>query len=179
MVKGGTDEINTIFEANEGKPAANAAEVKSLSADISLGSELESSKSELNETAVLPEKTFFFSDFPRQVYCTLSGIRVRLIQTGEGRGIAYLTFTQSCGSRRSDVASGPDWLFNSTLYGGPQGDDPRHLSWCLEPRLREPSCRAPRRLQLGYGRDQPRHQCAAGESQLAVPATGAQLRLSI
>ena len=58
MVKGGTDEINTIFEANEGKPAANAAEVKSLSADISLGSELESSKSELNETAVLPEWTF-------------------------------------------------------------------------------------------------------------------------
>jgi hypothetical protein len=119
MAKGGTDEIDTIFEADEGKPAANAAEqVKSLSAEISLGSQLESSKSELNEAAALPEKTFFFSDFPRQVYCTLSGIRLRLIQTGEGRGIAYLTFTQACGSRRSDVANGPDWLFNSTLYDG-------------------------------------------------------------
>jgi hypothetical protein len=94
MAKGGTHEIDTIFEADEGKPAANTAEqVKSLSAEISLGSQLESSKSELNEAAGLPEKTFFFSDFPRQVYCTLSGIRLRLIQTGEGRGIAYLTFT--------------------------------------------------------------------------------------
>ena len=38
MVKSGTDEIDTIFEADEGKPAANAAEqVKSLSADLSLG----------------------------------------------------------------------------------------------------------------------------------------------
>jgi hypothetical protein len=119
MAKGGTDEIDTIFEATNGRAAANAAEqVKSLSADISLGSELESSKSEANEAAVLPEKTFLFSDFPRQVYCTLSGIRLRLVQTGEGRGIAYFTFTQSCGSRRSDVASGPDWLFNSTLYDG-------------------------------------------------------------
>ena len=98
---------------------ANAADqVTSLSADISLGSELESSKAELSETAALPEKTFYFSDFPRQVYCTLSGIRLRLVQTGEGRGIAYFTFTQTCNSRRSDVATGLDWVFNSTLYEG-------------------------------------------------------------
>jgi hypothetical protein len=119
MAKGASDEIDTIFEATEGKAAANAAEqVKSLSADISLGSELESSKAELSEAAALPEKTFYFSDFPRQVYCTLSGIKLRLVQTGEGSGIAYFTFTQTCNSRRSDVATGPDWLFNSTLYDG-------------------------------------------------------------
>ncbi|MGZ8417358.1 MAG: hypothetical protein ACXWVQ_10325 [Methyloceanibacter sp.] len=119
MAKGASDEIDTIFEATEGKAAANAAEqVKSLSADISLGSELESSKAELSEAAALPEKTFPFSDFPRQVYCTLSRIRLRLVQTGEGSGIAYFTFTQTCNSRRSDVATGPDWLFNSTLYDG-------------------------------------------------------------
>jgi hypothetical protein len=119
MAKGASDEIDTIFESTEGKPAANAADqVTSLSADISLGSELESSKGELSETAALPEKTFYFSDFPRQVYCTLSGIRLRLIQTGEGRGIAYFTFTQTCNSRRSDVATGLDWVFNSTLYDG-------------------------------------------------------------
>ena len=117
MAKSASEEIDTIFEEAEGKAAANTAErVKSLSADISLDSELESNKAEVSEAAVLPEKTFYFSDFPRQVYCTLSGIRVRLIQTGEGRGIAYLTFTQTCNSRRSDVASGADWAFNSTLY---------------------------------------------------------------
>jgi hypothetical protein len=66
--------------------------------------------------AALPEKTFYFSDFPRKVYCTVSGIRLRLIQTGEGRGIAYFTFTQTCNSRRSDVAKGPDWTFSVALY---------------------------------------------------------------
>lgn len=117
MADSASDEIDTIFEAGEGKTAANAPEqVKSLAAEISLGSELESSKAELSEAAALPEKTFYFPDFPRKVYCTLSGIRLRLIQTGEGRGIAYFTFTQTCNSRRSDVATGPDWLFNSTLY---------------------------------------------------------------
>jgi hypothetical protein len=43
---------------------------------------------------------------------------LRLVQTGEGSGIAYFTFTQTCNSRRSDVATGPDWLLNSTLYDG-------------------------------------------------------------
>jgi hypothetical protein len=119
MAKGTSDEIDTILEATEGKLAANAADqVTSLSADISLGSELESSKAELAEAAALPEKAFYFSDFPRQVYCTLSGIRLRLIQTGEGSGIAYFTFTQTCNSRRSDVATGPDWVFTCTLYDG-------------------------------------------------------------
>lgn len=117
MAKGASDEIDTIFEATEGKAAANAAEqMKSLSANISLGSELESSKSELSEKTAFPEKTFYFSNFARQVYCTLSDVRLRLIQTGEGRGIAYFTFTQTCGSRRSDVATGPDWTFDTTLY---------------------------------------------------------------
>jgi hypothetical protein len=117
MSKAASDEIDTIFQETEGKAAANPAElVKSLGAGLSLDAELESTKAELSETAALPEKTFYFSDFPRQVYCTLSGIRVRLIQTGEGRGIAYLTFTQTCNSRRSDVASGADWTFNAALY---------------------------------------------------------------
>jgi hypothetical protein len=90
MAKGASDEIDTIFEAAEGKRAANVADqVTSLSADISLGSELESSKAEVTEAAPLPEKTFTFPNFPRQVYCTLSGIRLRLIQTGEGSGIAF------------------------------------------------------------------------------------------
>ena len=105
MAKGGTDEIDTIFEADEGKPAANAAEqVKSLSAEISLGSQLESSKSELNEAAALPEKTFFFSDFPRQVYCTLSGIG--FVSFKPARAGASLTSP----SRRlaaADVATSP------------------------------------------------------------------------
>jgi len=119
MAKAASDEIDTIFEATEGKAAANAADrVKSRSADISLGSELESSKAEVVEATVLPEKTFSFPNFARQVYCTLSGIRLRLIQTGEGSGIAYFTFTQTCNSRRSDVATGPDWVFTSTLYDG-------------------------------------------------------------
>jgi hypothetical protein len=155
MAKVASDEIDTICEVTEGTVAAKAADrVKSLSADISLGSELESSKTELNEAAVLPEKTFYFSDFPRQVYCTLSGIRLRLIQTGEGRGIAYLTFTQSCGSRRSDVASGPDWLFNSTLYDGHKATI-RDIYFGAWNHVRESSRRAPCRLQLGYGRSTP------------------------
>jgi len=179
MAKGASDEIDTIFEATEGKAAANATEqVKSLSADISLGSELESSKAELSEAAALPEKTFYFSDFPRQVYCTLSGIRLRLIQTGEGRGIAYFTFTQACNSRRSDVATGPDWLFNSTLYDGQNAKDPRHLSRRLEPSLRQAFRRVEVRLQLGAGIDQSGHLRAARQSQLAVPAKSPQLRLS-
>jgi hypothetical protein len=41
---------------------------------------------------------------------------LRLIQTGEGRGIAYFTFTQTCNSRRSDVAKGTDWAFEGDLY---------------------------------------------------------------
>jgi hypothetical protein len=117
MAKVASGEIDTIFETAEGVAATNLAEhLKSLGAEISLGSELESSKAEVSEAAALPEKMFYFNDFPRQVYCTLSGIRLRLIQTGEGRGVAYLTFTQTCGSRRSDVASGPDWTFDINLY---------------------------------------------------------------
>ena len=49
------------------------------------------------------------------MYCTPSDTRLRLIQTGEGRGIAYVTFTQTCGSRRSDVAKGADWTFDVDL----------------------------------------------------------------
>ena len=120
MAKVAQDEIDTIFETKEGVTANDPAEhVKSIAADIMRSSEIDSLKEEeaaAAEAAPLPEKTFYFSDFPRQVYCTLSGIRVRLIQTGEGIGIAYLTFTQSCNSRRSDVASGPDWTFEVKLY---------------------------------------------------------------
>jgi len=77
MAKGASDEIDTIFEATEGRAASDAAnQVKSLAVEISLGSELDSSKAEVSEAAALPEKTFYFSDFPRQVYCTLSGIRL-------------------------------------------------------------------------------------------------------
>ena len=43
---------------------------------------------------------------------------MRLIQTGEERGIAYLTFTQTCNSRRSEVASGAYWTFDVDLYDG-------------------------------------------------------------
>ena len=117
MAKRASDEIDTIFEAAEGTAAADPTEqLRSLSAGISLGSELDSSKAELSEAAAFPEKTFYFSDFARQVYCTLSGVRLRLIQTGEGRGIAYFTFTQTCNSSRSDVATGPDWTFDTALY---------------------------------------------------------------
>jgi hypothetical protein len=117
MAKETSDEIDTMFEAEEGKIAANAADqVKSISADIAIGGMLESSKSELSETAILPEKIFYFPAFPRRVYCTVDNIRVRLLQTGEGRGIAYLTFTQTCGSRRSTVAKGADWSFTLNLY---------------------------------------------------------------
>ena len=116
MAKDGSDEIDTILETTEGKAAANPMEqLKSVSADILLSNGLDSSKAEVNESAAFPEQTFYFSDFPRKVYCTVSGIRVRLIQTGEGTGIAYLTFTQTCGSQRSTVASGADWTFNVAL----------------------------------------------------------------
>jgi hypothetical protein len=119
MAKAASDEIDTMFEAEEGKLAANATEqVKSISADVALGSMLESSKAELSETAALPEKIFYFAAFPRRVYCTVDNIRVRLVQTGEGRGIAYLTFTQTCGSQRSTVAHGADWAFDLNLYDG-------------------------------------------------------------
>lgn len=128
MGKRASGEIDTIFEAAEGVAAADSTErLRSLSAGISLGSELESSKAELSEAAAFPEKTFYFSDFPRQVYCTLSDVKLRLVQTGEGKGIAYLTFTQTCGSQRSDVASGPDWTFDTALYD-PQNAFIRNIS---------------------------------------------------
>jgi hypothetical protein len=117
MAKGANDEIDTMFETSEGVAATNAEQqLKSLSAEISLGTGLDSSKVEPGGTAAFPEKTFFFSDFSRQVYCSVSLVKLRLVQTGEGRGIAYFTFTQTCGSRRSDVASGPDWTFDVALY---------------------------------------------------------------
>ena len=78
MAESASDEIDTIFEATEGKAAANGTDqVKSLSAEISLGSELESTKAERSELAARPEKTLYFPDFPRRVYCTVSGIKVR------------------------------------------------------------------------------------------------------
>ena len=40
---------------------------------------MESTKTEVSEEAALPEKTFVVSDFPAK---TLSGIRLRLTQTG-------------------------------------------------------------------------------------------------
>jgi hypothetical protein len=108
MPKAMQDEIDTILETEEGVAAKSPAQqLEALSAEISLGSELESSKMEISQAAALPEKTFFFNDFPPKVYCTLTGIG--FIQIGEGRGIAYFTFTQICNSRRSDVAKGPDW----------------------------------------------------------------------
>lgn len=117
MTKSQPEEIDTIFEAEEGVAARNPAQqLQTLGAEISLGNELESSTMEVSQVAALPEKSFYFNDFPRKVYCTLSRISLRLIQTGEGRGIAYLTFTQSCNSRRSDVAKGADWTFSVALY---------------------------------------------------------------
>ncbi len=179
MAKGASDEIDTIFEAAEGKAAANAAEqVKSLSADISLGSELESSKAELSEAAALPEKTFYFSDFPRQVYCTLSGIRLRLVQTGEGSGIAYFTFTQTCNSRRSDVATGPDWLFNSTLYDGQNAKIRDIYLGAWNHRCGKHFVELRSDFSWVQGSINPVDLRAARHSQLALPAEGPQLRLS-
>ncbi len=64
MAKAASDEIDTIFEVTEGTVAANAADrVKSLSADISLGSELESSKTELNEAAAAAREDLLLFGF--------------------------------------------------------------------------------------------------------------------
>jgi hypothetical protein len=91
MAKSMSGEIDTVFEEAEGKAATNTAErVKSLSADISLDSELKSDRAELSEAAAFPEKIFYYSVFPRKVYCTLSGIRLRLVQTGEGGRLSNL-----------------------------------------------------------------------------------------
>jgi hypothetical protein len=64
MAKGASDEIDTIFEASEGRAASDATNpLKSLSAEISLGSELESSKVEVSEAAAAPREDFLFLRF--------------------------------------------------------------------------------------------------------------------
>jgi hypothetical protein len=178
MAKGASDEIDTIFEAAKGKRAANVADqVTSLSADISLGSELESSKAEVTEAAPLPEKTFTFPNFPRQVYCTLSGIRLRLIQTGEGSGIAYFTFTQTCNSRRSDVATGADWVFTCTLYDAQNAKIRDIYLGAWNHRCGKHFVELRSDFSWVQGLAQSGGLRAARQSQLAIPAESAQLRL--
>jgi hypothetical protein len=110
-----SDEIDTIIEASEGKPATNIAErLMEQSTGISLFGEAASTKVEPGAAAALPE--IALGAFPRAVYCDVDELKLRLIQTGQGRGIAYSTFTQTCGSRRSDVAHGADWSFDVDLY---------------------------------------------------------------
>lgn len=57
------------------------------------------------------EKTFYFGDFSNIGYGELVRISLRLVQTGEGIGLAYLTFTQQMRCRRSDVVEGADLSF--------------------------------------------------------------------
>jgi hypothetical protein len=115
MPKDVSDEIDTIIEASEGKPATNIAErLMEQSTGISLFGEAASTKVEPGAAAALPE--IALGAFPRAVYCDVDELKLRLIQTGQGRGIAYSTFTQTCGSRRSDVAHGADWSFDVDLY---------------------------------------------------------------
>jgi pyridoxine 5'-phosphate synthase PdxJ len=112
-----SDEIDTIIEASEGKSATNIAErLMGQSTGISLFGEAASTKVEPSAAAALPEIKLYFGAFPRAVYCNVDELKLRLIQTGEGKGIAYSTFTQTCGSRRSDVAHGADWSFDVDLY---------------------------------------------------------------
>ena len=58
------DEIDTIFEVEEDKAANALEQLKPLSGDISVSSELGSTKADVSETAALPEKTFTFPTFP-------------------------------------------------------------------------------------------------------------------
>jgi hypothetical protein len=179
MAKVASGEIDTIFETAEGVAATNPAEhLKSLGAEISLGSGLESSKVEVSEAAALPEKMFYFNDFPRQVYCTLSGIRLRLIQTGEGRGVAYLTFTPDLRKqkKRCSVGTRLDLRYQSVRH--PERLHPQHPARLMESSLRQTARRAQGRFQLGPRGDQSRDQRAARQPQLAVSAKGPQLRLS-
>src|SRR5262245_61973318 len=62
------------------------------------------------------EKTFYFPDFQSIGYGELVRISLRLIQTGEGVGLAYLTFTQVMRCRRSDVVSGADLSFSFRCF---------------------------------------------------------------
>jgi hypothetical protein len=147
MPKDVSDEIDTIIEASEGKPATNIAErLMGQSTGISLFGEAASTKVEPSAAAALPEITLYFGAFPRAVYCNVDEIKLRLIQTGQGRGIAYSTFTQTCGGR------GATWLTErigpSTLISTPMPSSetfPRHMGESL----RQASRRAESRLQLG------------------------------
>jgi hypothetical protein len=62
------------------------------------------------------ENTFKFKDDLKDIgYGELVRIALRLVQTADGMGFAYLSFTQQMRCRRSDVVTGPDLLFSAKL----------------------------------------------------------------
>ncbi|MGE3992657.1 hypothetical protein [Pseudorhodoplanes sp.] len=116
-------EIDTLFEGDDGKKIDIAEGLKSAAVRLSVSIEAKVEKIEEPKKAeglvvAYPSKLLYFGTLTRQVYCTLSNVSVNLFQTGEGVGIAYLTFTQNCGSSRSDVLPGNmwDWSFDINLY---------------------------------------------------------------
>jgi hypothetical protein len=131
----------------------------------------------VSEEAALPEKTLIFSDFPRQVYCALSGIRPRLNQTDEGEGnflpdlhadLRQQTQRFSKRTRLGVRCRSIRWQWR--LY-------PEHLSRRLKLPVRGTAGRIESGFQLGSRLDQSRGQRSAGEPQMAALAVGPQLRV--
>lgn len=110
-------EIDSIFpKTKSGAPDALISELKKAAIALSITSSIESRSVDESAAPTYARKTFRFDEaFPRLAYCDLTEVSVFLIQTAEGAGSAYLTLTQECQSRRSDVISGWDWHFHIDL----------------------------------------------------------------
>jgi hypothetical protein len=111
-----SEEVDTILEAD----------VKKVTDSIVLFSDTkQAAPTKEKIDLAYPCKTWIFPPYPRTVYCTL-GLKdksgrlidpvVRLCQTGEGVGVAYLTFHLNCNSRRSTVNTVPAWWFEIKLW---------------------------------------------------------------
>jgi hypothetical protein len=140
MPKAMQDEIDTILETEEGVAAKSPAQqLEALSAEISLGSELESSKMEISQAAALPEKAFFFNDFPPKVYCTLTGIGS--FKSARGAASPISPSRRSATADEATWPRGPIGLQRRALRHS-ERLHPQHPSRLLEPSLREAPGRA-------------------------------------
>jgi hypothetical protein len=177
MAKDASGEIDTIFEAEEGKAVAIAAEqLKSRSAEISLSAEQESTKAEITETAAVPEKTFIFSGIPRQVYCTLSD-KTAPDSNRRGSRDSVPDFHANLRKQAQRRSQGSGLDFRCRSVHGKRRVHSKHLSRNMGAPLRSTAGRVESGLQLGAGLDQSRGQRTKGEPQMAVLAARPHLRV--
>jgi hypothetical protein len=116
----GDGEIDTFFApsfASEGVDAPFAENFAEFATRITAWTETKGKVTKAPEAGVLSgSRSLVFEDFKRAVYCSLTNPTLTLAQSTPLSGTSILTFTQRCGSSRSDRKWVGPWTFTVALF---------------------------------------------------------------